>query len=36
MQIDRKFLTAVAYLAALVKGADVDKPRNLAKSATVE
>jgi glutamine---fructose-6-phosphate transaminase (isomerizing) len=26
----------LAYHAALVKGTDVDKPRNLAKSVTVE
>ncbi len=26
----------VAYHVALVKGTDVDKPRNLAKSVTVE
>lgn len=29
-------LQLLAYYAALVKGIDVDKPRNLAKSATVE
>jgi glucosamine--fructose-6-phosphate aminotransferase (isomerizing) len=26
----------LAYHAALIKGTDVDKPRNLAKSVTVE
>jgi glucosamine--fructose-6-phosphate aminotransferase (isomerizing) len=29
-------LQLLAYHAALVKGTDVDKPRNLAKSVTVE
>jgi len=26
----------LAYYAALIKGCDIDKPRNLAKSVTVE
>ena len=29
-------LQLLSYHAALVKGTDVDKPRNLAKSVTVE
>jgi glutamine---fructose-6-phosphate transaminase (isomerizing) len=29
-------LQLLAYHAALTKGTDVDKPRNLAKSVTVE
>jgi glucosamine--fructose-6-phosphate aminotransferase (isomerizing) len=29
-------LQLLAYHAALIKGTDVDKPRNLAKSVTVE
>jgi glucosamine--fructose-6-phosphate aminotransferase (isomerizing) len=29
-------LQLLAYHVALVKGTDVDKPRNLAKSVTVE
>ncbi len=29
-------LQLLSYHAAIVKGADVDKPRNLAKSVTVE
>jgi glucosamine--fructose-6-phosphate aminotransferase (isomerizing) len=29
-------LQILAYHAALVRGTDVDKPRNLAKSVTVE
>jgi glucosamine--fructose-6-phosphate aminotransferase (isomerizing) len=29
-------LQLLAYHAALVRGTDVDKPRNLAKSVTVE
>jgi len=29
-------LQLIAYYAAVARGADVDKPRNLAKSVTVE
>lgn len=29
-------LQLLAYYAAITRGADVDKPRNLAKSVTVE
>jgi glutamine---fructose-6-phosphate transaminase (isomerizing) len=29
-------LQLIAYYAALYRGCDVDKPRNLAKSVTVE
>ena len=36
VQLFATFFTLLSYYAALQKGRDIDKPRNLAKSVTVE